>query len=142
MSTQKSTLPKAVHDMKRVVEKTCGKSMEAGVVERLVDFEYEYVMELLQDARHISQYLGKKDIDVEDVKLAKEMSDKSTANAPRPSKPVLTALAQKINEIPLPQIKQTFGLRIPGDRFCMTSCNYQTMDVVEHEESPTMNGGP
>jgi hypothetical protein len=40
MASHKSTLPKAVQDVKRLVEKSSGKSVEPGVVERLVDFEY------------------------------------------------------------------------------------------------------
>ena len=52
-------------------------------------FVPEYVAELLSDARQISQYFGKKDIDVEDVRLAKEMADKEINYGPRPSKQVL-----------------------------------------------------
>jgi hypothetical protein len=48
----------------------------------------EYVSELITDARQISQYLGKKDVDVEDLKLAKEMEEREMNVGPRPSKQV------------------------------------------------------
>ncbi|GAU96697.1 hypothetical protein RvY_08105 [Ramazzottius varieornatus] len=127
------SIPKAAQDVRRLVEKISGKSVEQGVTERLVDFAYEYVAELLSDARQISQYLGKKEIDAEDVRLAKEMADKEVNYGPRPSKQVLLNIAQKVNEIPLPAVKSTiFGLRLPPDRFCMTTANYQTIDVANN----------
>ncbi|OQV19883.1 hypothetical protein BV898_06151 [Hypsibius exemplaris] len=141
MNSQKSTLPKAVQDVKRLLEKTTGKSVEPGVVERLVDFEYEYVSELITDARSVSQYLGKKDLDVEDLKLAKEMEEREMNFGSRPNKQQLQALAQKVNEVPLPAVsKASFGLRIPPDRFCMTSANFQTSDVADAPAAANING--
>ena len=51
-------------------------------------FLVEYVTELISDARQISQYLGKKEIDVEDLRLAKEMAEKAVNFGPRPRKQV------------------------------------------------------
>lgn len=42
-----------------------------------------------------------------------------------PPRDVLFELARSKNNTPLPFIKPHCGLRLPPDRYCLTSCNYK-----------------
>lgn len=78
----------------------------------------------------MSEYAGKKRIDVDDVRLGIGMvaEHKFTSAPPRQ----LTAeLAKEKNAAPLPPIKQQYGLRLPPDRFCLIQPNYRMKNRAE-----------
>lgn len=41
----------------------------------------------------------------------------------RPSRKLLVEFAEQKNAVPLPPIRQNYGLRLPNDRFCLVQPN-------------------
>lgn len=81
----------------------------------------EYVTELITDARQISQYLGKRDVDVEDIRLAKEMAEKAINYGPRPNKQVSLSLCCWFTVLFVKLVWQLFRCSenmSPGKQFC------------------------
>jgi hypothetical protein len=85
------------------------------------------VMEILQDACDYKDHAGKKDLDIEDVKVAVSSRDALSIVDP-PAREVLQRLAKQCNGQPLPMINEDrFGVRIPEERYCFTNSNYVVM---------------
>lgn len=83
-----------------------------------------YVTCILDDAKVYANHGKKKAIDLDDVKLASQMLLDRAFTTP-PPRDVLFELARSKNVTPLPFIKPHCGLRLPPDRYCLTSCNYK-----------------
>ncbi|XP_065349530.1 transcription initiation factor TFIID subunit 9 [Cloeon dipterum] len=97
---------------------------EPRVVNLLLEFTYRYTTSLLDESRVYCQHAKKKVIDLDDVKMAIKMqTDKVNTSAP--PRDLLMEMAKSRNSIPLPPMKQQNGLRLPPDRFCLSSCNYK-----------------
>jgi len=96
---------------------------EPRVINQMLEFAYRYVSDVLDDARVYSEYSAKKSIDADDVRLAVQMKVENTLTNP-PSREMLSELAQEKNAIPLPALKQQYGLRLPPDRYCTLQPNF------------------
>ena len=72
----------------------------------------------------LSAHARKKAVDIDDVKLAVQMHTEHNLTSP-PPRDLLLEVAAKRNAIPLPIPKQSGGLRLPPDRYCLTSTNYR-----------------
>ena len=72
----------------------------------------------------LSSHARKKAVDMDDVKLAVKMHTDHNLTSP-PPRDLLLEVASKRNAIPLPIPKQSGGLRLPPDRFCLTATNYR-----------------
>ena len=71
-----------------------------------------------------SQHAGKKNIDLDDVKLSVSMSTEQTFTSP-PPREALLELARLKNAVQLPVPHNKLGLRLPPDRHCLTNTNYK-----------------
>ena len=83
-----------------------------------------YVTNILEDAKVYSQHAGKKNIDVDDVKLSVSLSTEQTFTSP-PPREALLELARVKNSVQLPIPQNKLGLRLPPDRHCLTNTNYK-----------------
>ena len=72
----------------------------------------------------LSAHARKKAVDLDDVKLAVQMHTDHNLTNP-PPRDLLLDVAAKRNAIPLPVPKQSGGLRLPPDRYCLTATNYK-----------------
>ena len=72
----------------------------------------------------LSAHARKKAVDLDDVKLAVQMHTDHNLTNP-PPRDLLLEVAAKRNAIPLPIPKQSGGLRLPPDRYCLTATNYR-----------------
>lgn len=79
---------------------------------------------ILDDAKVYANHARKKTIDLDDVRLATEMTLDKSFTGP-PSRHVLAKMAELRNAMPLPPIKPHCGLRLPPDRYCLTGVNYK-----------------
>jgi len=97
---------------------------EPRVISQMLDLAYRYSTQLLSEAKAISEHAGKKMIDAEDVRLAidNERDRSMLGTVPRQ---LLLELADEKNSVPLPPLKQSAGLRLPNDRFCLLQPNYR-----------------
>ena len=83
-----------------------------------------YVTNILDDAKVYSQHAGKKNIDLDDVKLSVSLSTEQTFTSP-PPREALLELAKVKNSVQLPIPTNKLGLRLPPDRHCLTNTNYK-----------------
>lgn len=83
-----------------------------------------YVTCILDDSKVYANHSKKKFIDLDDVKLAVKLQmEKSFTNPP--PRDVLLDVARTKNNVPLPFIRPSNGLRLPPDRFCLSGTNYK-----------------
>ncbi|VDD87633.1 unnamed protein product [Enterobius vermicularis] len=97
---------------------------EPRVVSQLLEFAHRCTTEILSDARSISEHAGKKQIEESDIQFAIDNSALSWKSL-GPNRQLLVELAEQKNSIPLPPIRQNYGLRLPNDRFCLVQPNMQ-----------------
>jgi len=99
------------------------EAYEPSVVQYVMDFVYNYISTVLEDARVYSDHCSKKCIDIEDLKLAVGLSLDKNHSTP-PKKEFLMRLAKEKNSQPLPIIPENrCGVRLPPDRYCLTNSN-------------------
>ncbi|XP_059621389.1 transcription initiation factor TFIID subunit 9 [Phlebotomus argentipes] len=117
-------IPKDAQVIMSILKELGVTDYEPRVINQLLEFTYRYVTCILDDAKIYANHAKKKFIDPEDVKLASQMVLDKTFTSP-PPRDVLLDLARSRNTAPLPLIKPHCGLRLPPDRYCLSSCNYK-----------------
>ncbi|CAG9565054.1 unnamed protein product [Danaus chrysippus] len=81
-------------------------------------------------AGFFANHAKKKNIDLDDVRLAVQMQLDKSFTSP-PPREVLLELARVKNVNPLPLVKPHCGLRLPPDRYCLSSCNYRLKQATK-----------
>lgn len=109
---------------------------------QLTEFVYRYATSILEEARMYANNSKKKVLDgdansskrkfldVDDVRLALQLTCESTFTTP-PPREVIMELAHVKNYTPLPPVKPHCGLRLPPDRYCLSSCNYTLKSALK-----------
>lgn len=123
-----STLPKVTPKDGQVIAailKDMGiVEYEPRVIHQLLEFSYRYVTSLLEDAQVFSAYSKKKNIDIEDIRLAVQMQVDKMFTSP-PPRDLISDIARHKNSVPLPPIKSHAGPRLPPDRYSLIACNFK-----------------
>lgn len=117
-------IPKEAQVMATILRDLGINDYEPGVVTQMLEFSYRYITSVLEDARTYSNHARKKQLDVDDIKLAVQMQCEQNNTAP-PTREVLLELSQFRNSTQLPLVKPGAGLRLPPDRHCLTAVNYR-----------------
>jgi histone H3/H4 len=123
-SGESKSMPKDAQVIVAILKDMGISEWEPRVINQLLEYVYRYVTSVLDDAKAVSGHARKKLVDVEDVRLAVQMYTEQNTTSP-PSRDVLLDVARAKNSATLPLPKATSGLRLPPDRFCLTSCNYR-----------------
>lgn len=118
------TMPKDGRVMMSILKDMGIMDFEPRVVNQLMEFSYRYISTILEDSKVLSAHARKKAVDLEDVKLAVQMHTDHNLTNPPPRELLLEVAAAR-NATPLPIPKQSGGLRLPPDRFCLTATNYR-----------------
>ena len=118
------SVPKDAEVMAGILRDMGVMDWEPRVINQLLEFSYNYVTNVLEDAKMFSSHAQKKSVDVEDVRLAVQMFTEKNVTTP-PSRDSLLEVARAKNISTLPIPKPNSGLRLPPDRFCLTACNYK-----------------
>jgi len=118
------SVPKDAEVMAAILRDMGVMDWEPRVINQLLEFSYNYVTNVLEDAKMFSSHAQKKSVDVEDVRLAVQMFTEKNVTTP-PSRDSLLEVARAKNISTLPIPKPNSGLRLPPDRFCLTACNYK-----------------
>ncbi|XP_068687189.1 transcription initiation factor TFIID subunit 9B-like [Montipora foliosa] len=130
--TAKST-PKDALVMGAILKEMGINEYEPRVINQMLEYTYRYITTVLEDATVYSKHAGKKDIDADDVQLAiQSRLDHSYTNPP--PREFLIEIARQKNRHPLPQIQTKSGLRLPPDRYCLTSTNYKVKAQKKHSQ--------
>ncbi|XP_023014033.1 transcription initiation factor TFIID subunit 9-like [Leptinotarsa decemlineata] len=116
---------------------------EPKTIVQLTEFVYRYATSILEEARMYANNSKKKFLDVDDVRLALQLTCESTFTTP-PPREVLLELAQAKNYSALPPVKPHCGLRLPPDRYCLSSCNYTLRSAQKKigKSNFGISGGP
>lgn len=114
---------------------------EPKTIIQLTEFVYRYATSVLEEARMYANS-KKKMLDVDDVRLALQLTSETTFTTP-PPREVLLEMAHSKNYIMLPSVKAHCGLRLPPDRYCLSSCNYTLKSFHKKSgKSVYSSGGP
>ncbi|VEN35809.1 unnamed protein product [Callosobruchus maculatus] len=122
-STQPKHVPKDGQVIIAIMKEMGIREYEPKTVVQLTEFVYRYATSILEEARMYANNSKKKFLDVDDVRLALQLTSESTFTTP-PPREVLLELAHTKNYSALPPVKPHCGLRLPPDRYCLSSCNY------------------
>lgn len=116
---------------------------EPKTIVQLTEFVYRYATSILEEARMYANNSKKKFLDVDDIKLALELTAESSFTVPPPREVVLECASVK-NYSMLPTVKPHCGLRLPPDRYCLSSCNYTLKSAQKKGPQKTgyMPAGP
>ncbi|CAB3230244.1 unnamed protein product [Arctia plantaginis] len=123
-NVQTKHIPKDAQVIMSIMKEVGITDYEPRVVNQLLEFTFRYVTSVLDDARVFANHAKKKTIDLDDVRLAAQMQLDKSFTSP-PPREVLLELSRVKNVNPLPMIKPHCGLRLPPDRYCLSSCNYR-----------------
>lgn len=96
---------------------------ESKTVVQLCEFVYRYATAILDEARMYA-HSKKKAIDVDDVRLALELTNESSFTVPPPRELILECAHIK-NFTPLQAVKPHCGIRLPPDRYCLSAVNFR-----------------
>lgn len=107
---------------------------EQRVLNQLLEFTYRYVTCILDDSRVYATHAKKKTIDLDDVKLAVNMQLDRSFTTP-PPREILLEVARMKNSQPLPVVKPSCGIRLPPDRYCLSSVNYKLRNNKKPQSS-------
>lgn len=107
---------------------------EQRVLNQLLEFTYRYVTCILDDSRIYATHAKKKTIDLDDVKLAVNMQLDRSFTTP-PPREILLEVARLKNSQPLPVVKPSCGIRLPPDRYCLSSVNYKLRNIKKAQVS-------
>jgi len=94
-----------------------------------------YVIDVLQDSIVYSEHANRTEIELEDVRLAIQ-ARVNYSFTPPPTRELTMALASDRNKQPLPPIVEKFGVRLPPEKYCLTSINYRPLPKVPSPSFP------
>merc|ERR1719331_3234754 len=97
---------------------------DASVVPQLIEFVYRHTSDLLDDSRVYAEHCDRKEPNLDDVRMAVQTRVNFSFMQP-PSREVVLQLTQKRNAVPLPLIPPKHGIRLPPEKYCLTSSNFQ-----------------
>lgn len=123
MTSPKNT-PKDAQVMAAILKDMGITEYEPRVINQMLEFTYRYITNILDDARLFSSHAKKKNLDIDDVKLAIQMQMDKSFTTP-PPRDILIDISRQRNNMPLPLIKPHCGPRLPPDRYCLSACNYR-----------------
>ncbi|EDW55947.1 transcription initiation factor TFIID subunit 9 [Drosophila sechellia] len=124
ISAQIKHVPKDAQVIMSILKELNIQEYEPRVVNQLLEFTFRYVTCILDDAKVYANHARKKTIDLDDVRLATEVTLDKSFTGPL-ERHVLAKVADERNSMPLPPIKPHCGLRLPPDRYCLTGVNYK-----------------
>ncbi|XP_019878633.1 transcription initiation factor TFIID subunit 9 [Aethina tumida] len=124
---QSKNIPKDGQVIMSIMKEMGITEYEPKTIVQLTEFVYKYATSILEEARIYANHTKKK-LEVDDVRLALQLTSESTFTTPPPREVILECAHVK-NYTPLPSIKPHCGLRLPPDRYCLSSCNYTLKNV-------------
>lgn len=141
-ANQPKSIPKDGQVILSIMKEMGITEYEPKTLIQLTEFVYRYATSILEEARAFANSRSqKKPLDLEDVRLALELSSESSFTAP-PSREVIMECARNKNNSPLPIVKPHCGLRLPPDRHCLAACNYTLKSALQKRGKNMGSGGP
>ncbi|XP_064238251.1 transcription initiation factor TFIID subunit 9-like [Aotus nancymaae] len=123
MASPKS-MPKDAQMMAQILKDMGITEYEPRIINQMLEFAFQYVTTILDDAKIYSSHAKKATVDADDVRLAIQCCADQSFTSPLP-RDFLLDIARQRNQMPLPLIKPYSGPRLPPDRYCLTAPNYR-----------------
>lgn len=140
-SNQPKNIPKDGQVILSIMKEMGITEYEPKTLIQLTEFVYRYATSILEEARAFANSKAqKKALDLDDVRLALELSSESSF-IPPPSREVIMECARNKNNSPLPIVKPHCGLRLPPDRHCLAACNYTLKSTLQRKGKSTGPSG-
>ncbi|XP_063928348.1 transcription initiation factor TFIID subunit 9-like [Zophobas morio] len=139
--TQPKNIPKDGQVIMSIMKEMGIMDYDPKTIVQLTEFVYRYATSILEEARMYANNSKKKFLDVDDVRLALQLTTESTFTTPPPREVVLECANVK-NYTPLPLVKPHCGLRLPPDRYCLASCNYALKSCNQKKPSKPNYSNP
>ncbi|KAI9010674.1 transcription initiation factor IID, 31kD subunit-domain-containing protein [Hyaloraphidium curvatum] len=114
---------------------------EPRVVQQLLEYGYRYATEILQDSNAFAEHASRSFVQAADVRLAIESRAPQFLSGP-PTRDFLAELAERRNAVPLPPVKETYGIRLPADRYTLTGVNFQVVPQIVGKRRREDESGP
>lgn len=140
-----SVTPRDVRLLHLILASMGVSSYQERVPLQLMDFAFRYTHGVLQDALHYNDHAhgsgshlpagvggSNAPITIDDVRLAVG-ARVNYQFKPAPPKEVILDLAQERNRKPLPAVPQQYGLRLPPEKYCLTSKEWDGEDEQPDE---------
>ena len=99
------------------------------------------MIEILQDSLVYADHASRADVELDDVRLAIQ-ARVNYSFSPPPSRETTMALAAERNKQPLPPIVEKFGVRLPPEKYCLTSINYRPLPKPVQPPTKKPKTGP
>ncbi|XP_041531641.1 transcription initiation factor TFIID subunit 9-like [Microtus oregoni] len=135
MASPKS-MPKDAQMIAQIMKDMEITENEPRVINQMLEFAFQYVTTILDDAKIYSSHAKKATVDADDVQLAIQCwADQSSTS---PLRDFLLDIARQRNQTPLPLIKPYSGPRLPPDKYILTAPNYRIKSL--QKKAPTPSG--
>ncbi|PVU85932.1 hypothetical protein BB559_006747 [Furculomyces boomerangus] len=117
-------VPRDIKLMNILLQSQGIEDCEQNVLNQLLEFANKYTIDVLQDALIYSEHAGKKEIDLDDVRLSIQGRVNYSFTNP-PEREFYMDLAESCNKVPLPLIPEKYGVRLPPEKHTLTGINFQ-----------------
>ncbi|KAK0400283.1 hypothetical protein QR680_003438 [Steinernema hermaphroditum] len=132
-------IPRDVQLMQNILASAGIHDYDPRLLSQMIEFSYAYTQDLLSEAKAICDYASKKSVDESDVHFALNGSADKRFKGEGKAKKLMVELATQKNNIPMPTIKQSSGLRLPNDRFCLMNPSYVWHNTMQDTDSTDQN---
>lgn len=123
MAAPAKSTPKDALTVSAILEDMGVADFDPRLVNAMLEFTYKLTVDTLDAAAVYSTHAGKRNIDVDDIKIAVQTELDHTLTNP-PPRDLLLDVAKHKNSIPLPLIKPIGAPILPPDRYCLMSSNF------------------
>ncbi|XP_075390521.1 transcription initiation factor TFIID subunit 9-like [Tenrec ecaudatus] len=122
--TSPKSMPKDAQMVAQILKDTRVTEYESRIINQMLQFAFQYVTTILDDANIYSSHAKMATVIADDVRLAIQCRADQSFTCP-PPRYFLLDIARQRHQTPLPLIKPYSGPRVPPDRYCLTAPNYR-----------------
>ena len=130
-----SQIPREAKLVSLLLESLGVSDYDPSIIHQLLELSHRHILDILSDAQKYAEHADRKDITVDDVKIAVQGKMMSSFSTP-PPKDLLIELAAKKNSMPLPQVPEKFGLRLPTEKHTLLAPN---LSIAPKKVTPQVN---
>lgn len=130
--------PRAARTIEAILATMGVEEYDERVTRQLLEFLYQYVWSVLDDARVYSDHAEKPVIDVDDVKLAIRSRVDTSFTQPPPREDTMR-VARERNSEPLPPVDCYAGISLPHPDLQLTAQNVRIILPEKHRSDSARN---
>ncbi|KAM0673288.1 Transcription initiation factor TFIID subunit 9 [Gurleya vavrai] len=133
MSNNESTVPRDAKVISLILRSLGIEECEPKVIVQILEFGYKYTCDVFQDAQIYSEYSNRKNISVNDVKLALQTKIGKHFVTP-PPRQFMNEIAIAVNSKPLVEYENENLMRIPDARRALLNLDYEVLNMEKKSQ--------